>query len=494
MSACSALSPLSCTTMEPSLAPSAPSSLPQNPVQLTINTAVAPSRRPAPTTTASGRAPHRTGSTASARAAVSASAPREGFWRKVKMLLGYAGRFERDRIRRRLFVHVITSVVFASAQIIVTAVLTAYGVSHTATAGAFDGLSEFAICKDLAIMNLIWLARTALACYISFWIYWTNHPRSDDAICPLDITGLRVLIRKFLPLATLMCFLIPIIFLAQRGRTCLDFAPHITALTLTILCAAFLRFTFSKAISLLCTSRVTRAPEKRHLTRAEVDRIPSVYYIPPPPDDSPASPISLPERTPSYPLGTPRAQRRKAHRFILFRPLARPSPAVGGGQQQQGNAGAPDGADAWEANWEPAELPYVRLEDNQATCSICRSDFEAPPRRAESLLPEGREAHELTSLPRRPPLSVQPSEIFEVRVRVESSQPADAPQGPRAGAGSGAPPRALRLLSCGHAFHKECIDPWLLGHATWCPNCKGAIEIASPPVSRWRSWRRQGTV
>ena len=31
-----------------------------------------------------------------------------------------------------------------------------------------------------------------------------------------------------------------------------------------------------------------------------------------------------------------------------------------------------------------------------------------------------------------------------------------------------------RLLPCGHAFHRECIDPWLAGKAT-CPNCKRSL-------------------
>lgn len=30
----------------------------------------------------------------------------------------------------------------------------------------------------------------------------------------------------------------------------------------------------------------------------------------------------------------------------------------------------------------------------------------------------------------------------------------------------------LRLLSCGHQFHKGCVDPWLLKRSSTCPMCR----------------------
>ncbi|KAI0374626.1 hypothetical protein BV20DRAFT_960763 [Pilatotrama ljubarskyi] len=487
--------------MERTLSSSSPSSTPPTHIPLELNTVAQSLQLAAPTNSTRSDNRNRTGRADLTRAAVPRSAPPVGVWHKLKVFLGYAGQSERARARRRLLVSLNTSLVLGSVQIVVTAVLTSYGVSRIIAGGEFDGQSEFVVCKDLAIMNMIWLGRTILATYIFFWFYRTSHPRTDDAFCPLDLIGMHILTRKILPFVTMLCFIIPVIFLAQRGRTCLTFAPHITALTLTILCLFFLRFTISKAMSLLLCTRVAHGSSaKRQLTRAEVDRIPSVYYIPPPPDDSPASPISLPERALSFPSAPiARTQRRKAHRFVVLRSLTRSSFVAEGDLEQGGNRNThTDGTDDWEANWAPAELPYVRLEENQATCSICRLDFEAPPRRADSLavVPEGGDAHGMASspsLPQRPRLTVQPSEIVEVRVRVESSLPGNAPQGQSADAGSGTPPRPLRLLSCGHAFHKECIDIWLLEHEAWCPNCKGAIEIPSPPGSKWMGWRRART-
>lgn len=71
-------------------------------------------------------------------------------------------------------------------------------------------------------------------------------------------------------------------------------------------------------------------------------------------------------------------------------------------------------------------------------------------------------------------------------------------------AGQGAQP--LRLLKCGHVFHKTCVDPWLLDVSGRCPVCQrpvrgsepeetsaGTNQDARPSRRRWfRRSRRRG--
>ncbi|KAG8724694.1 hypothetical protein FRC09_015605 [Ceratobasidium sp. 395] len=91
-----------------------------------------------------------------------------------------------------------------------------------------------------------------------------------------------------------------------------------------------------------------------------------------------------------------------------------------------------------EAIWEKAEHPFVSLEPNRAVCAICRVDFE-PPRRVGD---------------------------------VEGDAEAES----------------LRLFACGHVFHMECVDPWLVEISGRCPTCQRRVELGDLLPEKPKRW------
>ncbi|CBK23308.2 uncharacterized protein [Blastocystis hominis] len=41
----------------------------------------------------------------------------------------------------------------------------------------------------------------------------------------------------------------------------------------------------------------------------------------------------------------------------------------------------------------------------------------------------------------------------------------------------------IRTLQCGHVFHSECIDPWMIEYKAECPLCKNDIRTAKEAIS-----------
>ncbi|KAI0658834.1 hypothetical protein C8Q70DRAFT_164442 [Cubamyces menziesii] len=300
-------------------------------------------------------------------------ATRTGFAHRIRASFGFSSS-ERARVLAKLLL----SFAVLFIQIALTIVLTWYGTTHQ---GPHDGAAEYSICHNLAIMNLVWLGPTAISCYLSLWAYYRSRGQSlrmDDVLCPFDVVSVHVLANKVLPVATLICVVVMLIFLVQRGRTCLSSAPHIAGLSLTLMCGTVI---FAVANYTLLSTHIPFVGESESvgsvrggLTQAEIDRIPLVIYIPPPPDDGLASPISPSDDTNPHSPTSPRTRRRIRMRFIFFSVRRSSNNDV-----EQGAAPA-DANAAWEANWQPTAYRFVRLLDNQARCAICLTDFKAPRR------------------------------------------------------------------------------------------------------------------
>ncbi|EIW51815.1 uncharacterized protein TRAVEDRAFT_54241 [Trametes versicolor FP-101664 SS1] len=359
-----------------------------------------------------------------------------------------------------------------AAQFIVSVALTFDGAKRRAKEGPYRGQTELEICLTIGIMNWIWFIRTVLICFLLCW--FPESMESDDPICPLDIVSIPILMAKSTTITIWLFVILSFLWLGLEGKICRDHAPHIFALMILILSVIALHYALQCCIWTYYAygnGRSRRAPS--HLTRAEVDRIALVHYIPPSADEamspvSPASPTS-PTARGLYPPRSPVSYWKKTPRFILFRSR---SSAVDGDIER----------DAGDASW---GRPEVRLPDNLARCAICLEDFEAPPGVVEPPSESGGdgdgETHEMTRAP--------PRSVMEMRVRVEpeTRQPEDFGVADAGGKGA---PMPLRLLGCGHAFHKECIDPWLLKQAAArCPNCRMPVQVPQPATKRWGSWR-----
>ena len=204
------------------------------------------------------------------------------------------------------------------------------------------------------------------------------------------------------------------------------------------------------------------------LSKKDVDRIPLVLYIPPPPTDTPASPISPLPRSVTHPIPTPALpppppSSSKRRRFISFRPSFRRRDTKADITDLEHGAEVlspvDEEGDEWDRRWERGSYPFVRLPENRATCMICLTEFEAPRRVSErelAIQPQPQPA--LAGMPglEGNMLELRPlsSPILDVEeVRVESPRDADARTIELADTGGGDAPQPLRLLSCGHVYH-----------------------------------------
>jgi hypothetical protein len=308
-------------------------------------------------------------------------------------------------------------------------------------------------------------------------------------------------------LFSLTWFLTAHILLYSSLNTCRFSSPHIWWLVFGILCITYLMileviilalivFVFAPVvfivwnIFLLCIGRHPIQnphmikPDIGKLPKTLVDRIPLVMYIPPSPDAPPMEgPIRVPENAYSYPPKSPGdakdAPTRKRFKFIKFK---KPKPS------KKSTTGIPTVAEtssnsrekttepgSWEDNWDTEGYPFVVLDDNRAACAICLLDFEEPKR----LHPAPDTQTEAGA-----PLESKAGETTSQTVEVISEEERENDVLRLEDAGEGAQP--LRLLKCGHVFHKTCLDPWLTDVSGRCPVCQRPVEIPGPEKKKRR--------
>lgn len=168
-------------------------------------------------------------------------------------------------------------------------------------------------------------------------------------------------------------------------------------------------------------------PEIGKLSKAAVDKIPLVLYIPTPEDQEPG-PIPKPSPAHTYPPTSPKPKQPK-RRFFFLRKKRPGEPGPNEKGKSQGNSSS---GDSWEDNWEKGEYPFVRLEGNRAACAICLMDFDEPKRIGGHPGKNGKDGDGETK-----------------GAGDEDSKPHEELRLEDAGEG----PQPLRLLACGHVFH-----------------------------------------
>ncbi|KAH9083527.1 hypothetical protein EDB83DRAFT_2502548 [Lactarius deliciosus] len=334
---------------------------------------------------------------------------------------------------------------------------------------------------------------------------------------------------------TLVWFVLSQIFVYSSTNTCRPSSPHLWWLTFGVLSVMYLMilevvlvailvfvvgpilFLFW-SILLLCLGRHPSqnphhfTPDIGQVPRSVVDKLPLVLYIPPPPDQPP-KPVSFPTNLHTYPPKSPDPPRR----FGFFR---RRGTSPGGTAKNGARKGGPKRPLTWEDNWERGEYPFVQLDGHRASCAICLLDFQAPKRiggvgdskavedRTDSEVQAQAENEAEAAAAENEAIDGQDEddeeEVEEVGGDVTEQTTANGDNLRLQDAGQGAQP--LRLLKCGHVFHKTCVDPWLLDVSGRCPVCQrpvrgsepeetsaGANQDARPSRRRWfRRSRRRG--
>ncbi|KAI5123656.1 hypothetical protein M0805_001686 [Coniferiporia weirii] len=364
--------------------------------------------------------------------------------------------------------------------------------------------------------------------------------RRREASLPLSKLYSRLSLS--LSLIIISWFLTSNILVFTSLHSCRFAAPHLWWLIFSILCLQYLIILEVFAIALLvfiigpliylfwniillCLGRHPVQnphyinPEIGGLPKKLVDQIPLVLYIPSPPgddlkgtDELAAGDGTITKPEPAYTTGEhtyPPKSPPPKRRFTFLRKSSSRSFAAlsASGAHDEKADGDPR---VWEDCWEHGEFPFVRLTENRASCAICLLDFEEPRRRvareviklwaqnnggnvngetvaARTEAPQQVGTYVTSSDSSAPNSSgraedqhdiqeVPASRNTEARASVSSLRLEDAGEGPQ----------PLRLLECGHVFHKTCVDPWLVDVSGRCPTCQRPVVMRTSQKKRDR--------
>ncbi|KAG9036307.1 hypothetical protein FS837_001705 [Tulasnella sp. UAMH 9824] len=359
-------------------------------------------------------------------------------------------------------------------------------------------------------------------------------PRREPRPVPTPGDALFDRMDTFLTATGLIHFVVNHIWLYTTVNTCRINDPHIWYLglgiaslgyliVLELLLIAFIVFVLGPILLLilnlimLCLGRpvdrhgnVIVRPEIPRMEQSLIEKIPLVVYIPP------KEPETKPQEK-SDGASEPRESSRKDS--------GNPADAAGLGEasvtsQTRGGSNATASRSArnrfawlrrhgeknkapnltlWsdaklveegDQRFEKSEHPFVVLESNRAMCYICLGEFVEPKRKdgVATAPPRSETPEPVTAAVEGPSATPHVEGSDEIEQAPASSdvtpskgkgkiQETADEASPEADEESGTPGEPLRLLACGHVFHKHCLDPWLSKTSGRCPVCNRKVEI-----------------
>ncbi|KAJ7170545.1 hypothetical protein C8R43DRAFT_874950 [Mycena crocata] len=448
---------------------------------------------------------------------------------------------------RKLLVSLWYNLTWGFVQVVL--IITVLSIATHTESKTMPGLNEWSACdRPLGVWSCIYILRVAFSSSLTYWGWRRDLKAHINPADPENATATDSLPRPPPPshsspastalpsagnppevpalphsvlysrlsilssLITLSWFLTAHILEYTSIHSCRFSSPHIWWLTFGVLCImylvvlevvilGFIVFVVAPIIFLfwniflMCLGRhpmqnptmirqVWPLPDVAKLSPSVVDRIPLVMYIPPPPDATPGS-IPIPQAVYSYPpRSTLPAKPKRRFKFMRRRKAdkdASSSVPVGDvPERASAQAGEPQ---TWQDHWEQTGYPFVVLDGNRAACAVCLMDFEEPKRIAghdpvataptlSSEEPSTSKEPNSTPVIQEIPMQTSSAENIENQLKLEDP-------------GEGAQP--LRLLACGHVFHKTCLDPWLTDVSGRCPVCQRPVDLPAKRSKKERA-------